>query len=113
MGKAITDSSFKLAKTLISTGVEISAIADAIGTSTTTVYLIKDSEDMEDYKQKRDKRLKTAFESRTTQIKTTSEPAQSMANSLVDAVIRVAEAVEKNNEQLAKLVDAWNNKASE
>lgn len=115
MGKAITESSFALAKTLLGTGLDVTSIAKAVGTSTATIYNIKKTNDFGAYKDLRDKQLKVAFDNvkpleRAPEI---SVAAQTTASSLVDAVNRVAENLEKNTEQLAKLVEAWNNSKSE
>ena len=101
MGKAITESTFNVVKTLLGAGLANKAVADAAQTSTATVALISKASDFENYKKIRDAQIEKAF----------AKPVQAVANEdLVNAIDRVGSMLAQLNENVAALVDAWNKK---
>ena len=102
MGKAITESTFNVVKTLLGAGLGSKAVADAAQTSTATVALIGKASDFEDYKKIRDAQIEKAF----------AKPVQVSTDNgeLVKAIDRVGSMLAQLNENVAALVDAWNKK---
>lgn len=101
MGKAITESTFNVVKTLLGAGLASKAVAEAAQTSTATVALIGKASDFDDYKKLRDAQIEKAF----------AKPVQAAADeSLVKAIDRVGSMLAQLNDNVAALVEAWNKK---
>lgn len=132
MRQTVDESNYGTVKTLLDAGLKVSKIGEITQISTPVIYRIKNSINYNEFDAERKRRyveaqmirdgkLNQGSEIKVTQTKTESVPTT--AQDLVQAVTRVAIALEKNNEKLEdlyekigdinvsmqELVDSWRN----
>ena len=114
MKQIIDEQNYNTVKTLLDAGLKVSKIGEITQISTPVIYRIKNSINYAEFdaerkrryleaQMERERRLHPETEIKVSQVKT--EPVPTTAQDLVQAVTRVAIALEKNNEKLEDIYE--------
>lgn len=114
MRQTVDESNFSTVKTLLDAGLKVSKICEITQISSPVIYRVKHSNSYAEFDAERKRRyveaqmirdgkLNQGSEIKVTQTKTESVPTT--AQDLVQAVTRVAIALEKNNEKLEDIYE--------
>ena len=116
MKQVIDEQNYKTVKTLLGAGLKQTQISEITQISAPTIYRIKNSLSYEEYDAARKRRYleeqmareraQNADNEPTVQVShTTTEPVPTTAHDLVQAVTRVAIALEKNNDLISDMYE--------